>query len=127
MINDVASETQLESCQLVIVATASERQVQETLRRTSPGTTIILLKTELNGTKIRPDDIAEKVLITAQREGEEHFNDALQSLTDGNYEQILDGQYSIDQFIADPLSAHAQSGISLLNLEDESDSPHEVA
>jgi len=122
-ITDVTSGSQFESCQLVILATASEKRVEEALHRSRPGTTIVLLETELNRIKINPGDIAEKVLITPRREGEAHYNDALQLLADGNYKQILDGQYSIDRLVVDPLGAPSQSGISLLNLHGESYNP----
>jgi threonine dehydrogenase-like Zn-dependent dehydrogenase len=122
-ITDVTSSSQLESCQLIIIATASEKRLQEVLHRSRPGTKIVLLETKLNEIKIDPGDIVEKVLITAQRGGEAHFNDALQLLADGNYKQFLDSQYSIDQLVIEPLSAPSQSGISLLNLHGESYDP----
>jgi len=114
-LDNVMSDAKLKSCQLVMVATTSQNHVQEVLHITSPGTTIVLLDTE--GITINSEDIAEKVLMTAQREGERHFTDALKLLAQGDYDQVLDGHYPVDQFVNDPLNAHSDTEMSLLKLE----------
>jgi threonine dehydrogenase-like Zn-dependent dehydrogenase/glycosyltransferase involved in cell wall biosynthesis len=119
-IDDVTSASTIGSCQLVVVASKSKRQIQQVLRRTSAGTTIVLLDTAQKDLTISPDDIAEKILVTAQRGGGSRFDDALQLLADGTYEHLLNGRYSVDRFVDDPLAAHSSSEMSLLELDAES-------